>query len=417
MEDESIAAEEETSAIAAQSESEELLSQSTEEEFESQSERLNAASKEGEAEKMMEQSIRHGIRAFGMVIHAVLTAGLVVYVVVMRGLVKVLIPNAFGLWKEEKILSLADIGERICGYLLHFGVVGGTLMAMSNQFLHFDDAITRSRWTTLLYLALVAGGIEAVFVHSSSVVCCCLLRGADARTITMTTAATFLSRVVHLVPFVLMECLILLTLFGPRVFNLTCFSGVSLLWAWCPLLLLVAIHIWYFELRSIHTSLKKNQGKLHTNKSVDGWEESYFCQKQNTERQKVLTISNVDQEYGSLEEITILVNLNENDDIKSELSAPSSYDQPSKCDTKSPDGCLDWCRKSFRLYCEGLSLMSDLLVISLMAMLLWHCMPILRVLLPLAKTSLAILSSWVSAPIMIAVLVAAVMIVHLCFVR
>merc|ERR1712013_391416 len=74
-----------------------------------------------------------------------------------------------------------------------------------------------------------------------------------------------------------------------------------------------------------------------------------------------------------------------------------------------PRNVFDKCSKAFHQYCERLRPSSDLLVLSLVVMLLWRCWPLLRILYPLAKTSLGKMAPWISLPVLlIAVAIAAV---------
>jgi len=397
--DESVALEEESSAIASEIESEELLSESTSEEFESLTKRADGDAKEVKAENTLEQSLGHGIHALGLVLHAIITAGLVVYVVVTRGLVKTVIPGVARIWNIEHPMSAGHVVERMCGFVMHTGVVIGTIASMPNLLLNFEDMPAQLRIRALLYLAFIAGVIESLGIHSIYAVRCCHMTGMDAGPTLATAVSTFFSNVVHSVPVVLMELLIFLTIFGPEIFGKLIFNA---LWIWVTLLVCIFIRV--LKLRTVET--ESLPGQL----PIEG--EHVFLRASDGPRNMRIACD-VDKEYGSMEDVSLLSE--ENDHTSSEIKSSSSR-STSKCDSSAPN-CLERCNKSLHHYFEGLRLSSDLLVLTLMAVLIWHCWPLLRVLHPLAKTSLGMITTWASLPILIAAVLVLAVVVHFLFVR
>jgi len=400
--DESIAFEEESSAIASQIESEELLSASTGEEFESLTERFDGESKDAKAENMMKQSIGHGIHALGSVLHAVITSGLIIYVVVMRGLLKMVVPGVARVLRGESSLSAVNVWERGFGFIMHVGVVIGTLASMSNLLLSFEDMPAPLRTRALFYLAVVAGLIESLGIHSTNAACCCHTKGMDLGSALATTIIAFFSNVVRLVPVVLMELLILTTVFGSGIFDETHFLPIDPVWIW--LMLLVCIFIRILASRTVETKPTPDQ------LSIDDGEHDFLCA--SVGQQNVHPPCVIEKEYGSMEDVSLLSST-ESVNISSESRA-SSYNR--KYNANTPN-CLGRCSKAFYQYCEGLRISSDLLVLSLVAMLLWHCWPLLRVLHPLAKASLGMMASWVSIPILIIAVIIVAVVVHFLFVH
>lgn len=396
--DESIALEEESSAIASEIESEELLSESTGEEFESLTERAHGEAEEAKAGNVLEQSLGHGIHALGLVLHAIITAGLVVYVVVTRGLVKTVIPCVARVWNREHTMSAGHVVGRMCGFVMHTGVVVGTIASMPSLMLHFEDMPTPLRVRALLYLAFIAGIIEALGVHSTYAVCCCHMEGMDAGPTLATAVSTFFSNVVHAVPVVLMELLILLTI-APEIFDKLIFNP---LWIWVTLLVFIFIRV--LKLRTAET--KSLLGQL----PIEGEHDSLWASEG---KRNINTACDVDKEYGSMEDVSLLSE--ESDHTSIEIKS-SSIESTSKCDPSAPN-CLERCKKISHDYFEGLRLSSDILVLTLMAVLLWHCWPLLRVLHPLVKSSLGMITTWVSSPILLAAVLVLAVAVHFLFVH
>jgi len=409
--DESIALAEEESSIASQMESEELFSASASEEFEALGERADAESKEAKAGKMIKESLGHGMHASGLVLQAILTAGLVVYIVVMRALLKTVIPGVAGMWNSEYSLSTV---ERICEFLLHVGVVIGTIASIPSILSSFEDMPTPSRMKALLYLAALAGIIESFGIHSTHAACCCHIKSLDVGPTLATAVLAGAIKLLHLVPVVLIEILIVLTIFGPGIFDKTCFNPV---WIWVALVPLVYLFIRVLKLRTIENTVMLNRPSC-------GEEDEFLGT--SDQQGSVRTVSDIDKEYGSMEDSSMKVGSDMLEDVSLLSSGssnthsecrPSSSSGTSKRDASTPTSCIKRCSKAFSNYCEGLRLSADLLALTLTAVLMWHCLPLLRVLQPFAKSSMVIITTWVSWPILtVAVLVLGVM-VHFIFVH
>ena len=86
--------EEESSAIALEEEAEDLFSESASEEFESLAARADGETKEVKAQRVMKESLGHGMHALGLAIHSLATSILIVYILLMRVLLKVMVPCA-----------------------------------------------------------------------------------------------------------------------------------------------------------------------------------------------------------------------------------------------------------------------------------------------------------------------------------
>ena len=272
------------------------------------------------------------------------------------------------------------------------------------------------RWKTLINLSLVAGTIETLLIHSAYRVCYCRMNGDDATNTFVQTVVTFLSYMVHLVPVSLIECLIVLKLFGPEIFDLGFFSTTSPIWVWGALLLLIIVFTWFFKLRPIHNELiQQNEQSGDRLKLLNGWQEGHFCHDQNNEQQSPLAL--IEQDYGSFQQIKLIITPNQKDDVSSELSVPSSLGETVKSDENSSEQCFKKCIKALCQYWEGLRVPIDVLVVSFMTMLLWQCSPVLKVLGPLAKSSLGLLATWVSTPVLIAAFLFVATVVHFLFVQ
>mmetsp|Transcript_13527 Transcript_13527/g.29050 ORF Transcript_13527/g.29050 Transcript_13527/m.29050 type:complete len:746 (+) Transcript_13527:361-2598(+) len=406
--DESIALEEESSAIASQIESEELLEESTSEEFESLTARFDGESKEEKAGNIMKQSIGHGVSALGLVLHAVVTACLVVYIVVMRGLMKMVVPGVARVFMSESSLNTAHAVERVCRFTLHVGVVIGTIASMSSLVTSFENMPTPLRTRSLIYMAVVAGVIESLGFHSTHAACCCHTNKMDLGAAITTTLRAFFSNIIHLVPLVMIELLILTTIFGPGIFEQTRFR-VNPVWMWCTLLLLVGIFI--RSLTSISVTTKPVSDQI----SMDDGEQEFLCA--SVGERSMHPPCDIEKEYGSMEDVSILSsNSTTNGNDSRAIKASSRSRGTLEYDTNTTN-FIQKCKKAFHQYCERLRPSSDLLALSLVAMLLWHCWPLLRVLYPLAKTSLGSIASWVSVPILVFVTFIAAVMIHFTFVH
>lgn len=347
-------------------------------------------------ENMMNKSVGHGINALGLALHAIITAGLVVYVVVMRGLAKTVMPGVARVWSGESPISAAYVAERMCGFAMHVGVVIGTIASMPNLLSNFEDIPAILRIRSLLYLVAAAGAIESIGIHTTHAVCCCYIKGIDMIPTLATAILTFFSNAVHLVPVVLMEILIFLTVLGPGIFKKISLNPA---WIWGTLLLCIFIRV---------MKLRKLEAKPVPNKlPIDEECEFLFA----SDGQRSIHVD-VNKEYGSLEDVSILTDENGDGSWGVKSSSSTTND-----DASAPTKCLEKCSNWFCSYFEGLRLSSDLLLITLMAVLLYHCWPLLRVLLPLAKTSMGMIATWVSLPVLIVVGLVLGVIVHFLFVH
>eukprot|EP00986_Skeletonema_menzelii_P020034 scaffold29909_cov154-Skeletonema_menzelii.AAC.9 len=395
--DETIGTEEEASSIIAQTQAEELLGTSTGEELSANSMRVDAESKEAKAEQLMKGSLAHGTHAIGFALQSLVTAGLVIYVVVMRFLFHSAVPSIKRSFTPELQFTILDFGEKMLLLAMHFTVVMGTVTLLVGRLGFISVAITSSL-KALAVLASAAGLIESAGIHSLTEACCGLMNGDDAITTSMAMAISFASNIIYLVPVVLMECLILLSVFGPTVFdqihNTLVGNQVLLLFA---LLLVFSIRIIMFKRIS---SAKVDQTK-HESELESGVEEGYFC----CDERKSLSALNtneLDQEYGSMEEIALL-NSTKSIEVK---SRSVSYGE------KKSSGCY----QMFCQYWKSLQMPADLLVCSLMAMQIYHSLPLLRVLEPVSKSLLGVAAS-LHLPMLLSVISILLLSVHLMFVR
>ena len=386
--DEGIAMEEESSAIASQLESDELMSKSASEEFESLAERADAIARDAEAEGLLKQSLGYGIRALGFVIHAIATAGLVVYAVAMKGFMKTVVPGVGRMWNGEHRVSAVCVLERMCDFAIHLSVAIGAISSMPIRFSDFEGVSAPMRIRALFLLAVVAGVIESV------------VKGVIVGSTIATASLRFFSNLVHLVPVYMMELLILLVLLGPGFFDEKHLVRMKPLLIWFTLVLLKCISMWVTKFRVDDT--KHTLNRWH----IDEGECDFFRARDGRSKGMRLPVD-VNQEYGSMEDVSLLSSSAEN-----EIIINKSVD-----DTSAPGNCLERCRKTLFDYCEGLRLSSDLLVLSLMVSLMWHCWPLLKVLHPVAETLMGTITAWVSQPILIAATVVLVVIFHFLFVH
>lgn len=394
--DEAIGTEEEASSIAAQTQSEELLGSSTGEELTANSIRVNAESKEGEAEQVTKRSLSHGTHAFRFAFQSLMTAGLVIYVVVMRFLFHFLVPAIKRSFTPESQFTILEFGERLLLLTMHFSVVLGTITSLVGRLNFDDDAITRLK--ALVLLASAAGLIESTGIHSLTEACCCRMNGNDAITATISIVVSFVSNIIYLVPVVLMECLILVVAFGPNVFDQihNALAGNQVL-LWFALLLMFSMRIFKFKRISVAKSGQaKDKSELES-----GEEEGYFCGDER-ESLSVLNTYELDQEYGSMEEISLL--------SSPELSEVNSRSESSS-EKKSPN-----CSQKFCQYWKSLQMPADLFVFSLMVMQILHSFPLLNLLEPVTKSFFGIAAS-LYLPILLVVSIGFVFCVHFMFVR
>ena len=389
--DGAIAAEEQASSIAAQAEAEELLGFSTGEEFAANRIRFDAESKEAKAEATMKQSIAHGTHAFVFAFQSLMTASLVIYVVIMRFIFRGAIRSS------ETQITAVDFGEKMLLTIMHFVVLIGTIGLVAGR-LSFDNIAMTSRWKSFVLLASVAGVIESLAVHAMAELYCCHISGANVTTTATAAATIFISNVVYLVPVALMESLSLIVVMPTaftRLGNLTS----KQIWIWSGLILLVIIHICVFKLKNVLSDAKNGQIMECKYQIKDEAEEDYFC----GEKRESLTALNTngfDQEYGTMEEISLLNHSNSREEDSNSVS-----------DIRKSTG---WYHK-FCHYCQRLRLSSDLLILSLMGVLLYHSFPLLRVLEPVSK-SFGLAASSLHIPILLVVCIL-VLIVHFIFVH
>ena len=389
--------EEESSAIASQLESEELMSKSASEEFESLAERADAIARDAEAEVLLKQSLGYGIRALGFVIHAIATAGLVVYVMIMKGLMKTVVPGVGRIWNGEHRVSAVCKLERMCDFVIHLSVAIGAISSMPNRFSDFEGVSAPMRIRALFLLAVVAGVIES------------LVKGVGVGSTIATASLRFFSKIVHSVPVYMMELLILLVLLGPEFFDETHLVRMNPVLIWCTLLVLKCISTWVIEFRVDNTKHTQNRRQIDEGECV-------FLRARDGQSKGMCLPVDVNQEYGSMEDVSLLSSSAENGIISNNINYSSST-STSVDDTTPPGNCLEGCKKTLFDYCEGLHLSSDLLVLSLMVSLMWHSWPLLKVLHPVAETFVGTITAWVSLPILIAATVVLLVIVHFLFVH
>ena len=398
--DEAIGTEEEASSITAQTQAEELLGSSTGEELSANSIRIEAESKEAEAEQVTKTSLAHGTHAFGFAFQSLMTAGLVIYVVVMRFLFHFAVPALKRSFTSESQFTTLDFGEQLLLLAMHFTVFLGAITLLVDR-LHFDDdAITRLK--ALVLLASAAGLIESTGIHSLTEACCGYMNGNDAITTTISIAVSFASNLVYLVPVLLMECLILVVVFGPNVFDQihdTLLGNRVLLWS--ALLLMFSMRIFKFKRISV---AKPDQAK-HFSELENGVEEGHFCGDER-ESLRALNTNEMDQEYGSMEEISLLNSL-----MSSEVNTRSESFRE-----KKSTGCYQKCYQKCCQYWKSLQVPADLFVCSLMVMQIVGGAPLLKVLEPVSKSFFGIAASFY-LPILLVVSIGFVFCVHFMFVR
>lgn len=395
--DEAIGADEEASSIAAETQAEELLGSSTGEELSANSMRVDAESKGAEAEQVTKRSLAHGTHAFGFAFQSLMTAGLVIYVVVMRFLFHSAVPAIKRSFTSESQFRILEFGEPLVLKAMHFTVLLGTITSLAGRLINFDDdAITRLKG--LVLLAAAAGLIESIGIHSLTEACCGPMNGNDAITTTISIVVTFASNIIYLAPVVLMECLILVVIFGPNVFDQihNALAGNQVL-LWFALLLMFSMRIYKFKRISL---AKPDEAKCKCEPESEV-EEGHFC---GGERRSLSAFdtNELDQEYGSMEEIAL-------------LSSPKSAEVNTKSvsfrEKKSAS-----CYQKFCQYWKSLRMPADLFVCSLMVMQILHSFPLLNVLEPVSKSFFGIAAS-LYLPILLVVSIGFVFCVHFMFVR
>lgn len=392
--DEAIGTEEEASSIAAQTQAEELLGSSTGEELSANSMRVDAESKGAEAEQVTQRSLAHGTHAFGFAFQSLMTACLVIYVVVMRFLFHFAVPVIKRSFTSESQFTTLEFGERLLLLAMHFSVVLGTITLLADRLNFDDDAITRMK--AFVLLASAAGLFESTGIHSLTEACCCCMNGNDAITTTKSIVVSFASNIIYLVPVVLMECLILVVVFGPNVFDqIHDTLGGNQVLLWFAMLLMFSMRIFKFKRISVE---KPDQAK-HKSELQSGVEEGYFCGDER-ESLSALNTNELEQEYGSMEEISL-------------LSSPESSEVNTESVVKetSPSFSQKICQ-----YWKSLQMPADLFVCSLMIMQLVHSFPLLTVLEPVSKSFFGMAAS-LYVPILLLVSICFLFCVHFMFVR
>ena len=393
--DEAIGTEEEASSIIAQTQAEELLGESTGEELSANSMRLDAESKEAKAEQKLNGSLAHGTHAIGFALQSLVTAGLVIYVVVMRFLFHVAVPAIKRSFTSESKITTMEFADKLLLLAMHFAVVMGTITLLVGR-LSFGGVAITSRLKALAVLASAAGFIESTGIHSLTEACCGIMNGNDGITIAMAMVISFASNMVYLVPVILMECLILLSVFGPTVFDQIHNTLVGNQAMLCFALLLAFV----IRIQLKRMSLAKLDQTKHKHELESGVEEGYFC---GDERKSLsaLNTNDLDQEYGSMEEIALL---------HSSKSTEVNCRSVSLSEKKSTS-CEKFCG-----YWKSLQMPADLLVCSLMAMQIYHSLPLLKVLEPVSKSFLGVAAS-MHLPMLVLVVIILLLSVHCMFVR
>ena len=409
---EALAAEDEAASIASEVESEEHLEQGTAEEFESQTERIDAESKGNEARQLMEQSISHGMKALWYVISSILTAAGVIYIVAMKTLFKRVAPAVSTYWKGDHDWTSFELLRIISETLLHAGFILAVVVTSSEYLSNFQELHSWSRWKGLLYLAVLVGAVESILLHCIPTGCCCFANG-HSRSVIFVNAGLELGRFIHIAPTVLIELLIVLTVFGPEVFNNHFIPNDKFSWLWGAMLYLVVMHTWFFRLRPIQIESSNghnNSSHRSQHSSASEWQEVNFVPDQ---RNDSLLGADVDKEYGSMEEVSLLTSIQE----PSDNISTSSNKKASNSDNSFMYGCFHRLMKGWEKLCQNLHTKLDILALSLMGMLMYHSFPAISVLRPVAVTSFAALSSLVSMPVLILGVVGVLAVVHCAFVR
>lgn len=349
-------------------------------------------------------------------LHAVVTAALVVYVVVMKGLMKWVTPGVAKIWRgESPSLTAAQVMECTAGFVMHAVVIMGTIASMpitTPPPSNLEQVPAALRIRALLYLAAAAGVVESLAVHCTHAGFCCYMKGMDGKTTVAATGLEFLAKVVHLVPVVLIEVLILTVIFGPDFFQESLLSAIKSVWIWGTLLILISI--------STHRKMKalSSSEPMLDRLPIDEEECECLCSSSNERRGMNRDGSDViEKEYGSMEEVSLLTDDHASNSTRGSRLSSSNGRRTSKHGMHATS-CMERCRNWFCKYWERLRIPIDLLVLTLMAVLLWHCLPTLRVLHPVAKVPLQmIMSSWVAVLALIIVGCLLAIVVHFMFVH
>lgn len=407
-EHEAMAAEEGEASVVSQVESEEHMGESTAEELESQSEEIDAESKENEARKLMEQSIGHGMHALWFVLSSMFTAFGVIYVVTMKIVTKTMMPTLYTVWNGQHVWTGSDLSQKVSESVLHAGLILASFVTTSSS-ANFKETTPWYRWKELIFFALLVGVLESFLVYSIPTACCCLMKGQNRMTALSNAGSELLMKIIHIVPAVLIELLIILTLFGPGLMNDALVVYVKPLWIWSSVLSFIGFYVWVFRLTSLQSELV-NVSKS----SSSGWEEDVFANDQSNFQNDSLIGTSVENEYGSIEEVSLLTHTKQPSDDVSASMYSNFESNGSTLDTRKR---LERCRIDWQQIGQVHHAKLDLLVLSLMAMLLYHCSPVIKVLHPLVTTSFAGLESLLSTPALCVCVIVVTSIVHFVFVR
>ena len=372
-----------------------MLSESTVEEMDAMAERAAAESEMIDAERLLQQSVAHGMRSLAFVLDAILTAGLVVYILLMRGLSNVVIPGLQQMWTSGRnypsSLSAAPLLER----LQIAATIVGTILYMPKSLSNFDDAAVHSKARALMLLAVVAGSIESFNHHATPAMIGCLMKDKIVRPTLGETIQSFLADAAHSVPVILMESLIFVVIFGQGFFGVVFrHVPVNRYWIWCIVSLLGMSSLLIRKLRKTESILSENAGEhdklLESTTSNEGRR-------------------NLDLEYGSVDQ------RNHAGHTTADTPSNGSSDESSNCAPRK--SIIQKCYLAVSAYFDSLRRWSDVLVLTIMIMLLWRCRPVLTVLHPLTASFEEMISAWVPLPCLIIVGLAVAVIVHIVFVR
>lgn len=404
--DEAIAIEDEELAISSQMKSEEMLSESTSEEFESMADQEGAETEMAEADRLLKQSVEHGVLSLRFALQAIITAGLVVYSAVMRGMTKIVFPGLTNIWNSGRectsTLSAMHILESCCDALMHLGIAVGSIVSMPNLLMNFNDSAVHLKVRTLIILAVVAGVTESLGIHAT---CTMISRRMEDRSVGSTVAMTiqtFSSFAVHLVPTVLMETLMMVVIFRQGFFDKVLYHvDAKPAWIWFGISLLLVVKLKVKHIK--HESLNVN--------SNDAGEHELLHLSDVHHRNKISNLNKM--EYGSMEDVGLLSSSSsdEHDHVESMMSSTvaNGTSGPSKT-------CMGECIQSVSTYFERLRRWSDLLVLTIMIALLWHCWPALTMLHPYIKPFEGMITDWVPLPYLVVATLAVAIIFHVLFV-
>lgn len=373
-----------------------MLSESTVEEMDAMAERAAAESEMIDAERLLQQSVAHGMRSLAFVLDAILTAGLVVYILLMRGLSNAVVPGLQQMWKSGRnSLSAAPLLKRLNDSLIHAGTIVGTILNMPKSLSNFDDAAVHSKARALMLLAVVAGSIESFNHHATPAMIGCLMKDKIVRPTLGKTIQSFLADAAHSVPVILMESLTFVVIFGQGFFGVVFrHVPVNRYWIWCIVSLLGMSSLLIRKLRKTESIPSENAGEhdklLESTTSNEGRR-------------------NLDLEYGSVDQ------RNHAGHTTADTPSNGSSDESSNCAPRK--SIIQKCYLAVSAYFDSLRRWSDVLVLTIMIMLLWRCRPVLTVLHPLTASFEEMISAWVPLPCLIIVGLAVAVIVHIVFVR